>query len=135
MLLYGYMRGIKVNIESTNSLVLAYLGDSVYEIYIRSYLINKGDYKVNDLQHLAIDYVSAVSQSKYLKMFMDKNILTDVELDVVMRARNHKGNRHPKNTDIVTYKLATGLEALFGYLFLEKRYDRIKELMDLIVGE
>lgn len=88
-----------------------------------------------NLQHLAIDYVSAVSQSKYLKMFMDKNILTDVELDVVMRARNHKGNRHPKNTDIVTYKLATGLEALFGYLFLEKRYDRIKELMDLIVGE
>lgn len=118
-----------------NGLVLAYLGDSVYEIYIRSYLINKGDYKVNDLQHLAIDYVSAVSQSKYLKMFMDKNILTDVELDVVMRARNHKGNRHPKNTDIVTYKLSTGLEALFGYLFLEKRYDRIKELMDLIVGE
>lgn len=118
-----------------NGLVLAYLGDSVYEIYIRSYLINKGDYKVNDLQHLAIDYVSAVSQSKYLKMFIDKNILTDVELDVVMRARNHKGNRHPKNTDIVTYKLATGLEALFGYLFLEKRYDRIKELMDLIVGE
>lgn len=118
-----------------NGLVLAYLGDSVYEIYIRSYLINKGDYKVNDLQHLAIDYVSAVSQSKYLKMFMDKNILTDAELDVVMRARNHKGNRHPKNTDIVTYKLATGLEALFGYLFLEKRYDRIKELMDLIVGE
>ena len=118
-----------------NGLVLAYLGDSVYEIYIRSYLINKGDYKVNDLQHLAIDYVSAVSQSKYLKMFMDKNILTDVELDVVMRARNHKGNRHPKNTDIVTYKLATGLEALFGYLFLEKRYDRNKELMDLIVGE
>ncbi len=118
-----------------NGLVLAYLGDSVYEIYIRSYLINKGDYKVNDLQHLAIDYVSTVSQSKYLKMFMDKNILTDVELDVVMRARNHKGNRHPKNTDIVTYKLATGLEALFGYLFLEKRYDRIKELMDLIVGE
>ena len=118
-----------------NGLVLAYLGDSVYEIYIRSYLINKGDYKVNDLQHLAIDYVSAVSQSKYLKMFMDKNILTDVELDVVMRARNHKGNRHPKNTDIVTYKLTTGLEALFGYLFLEKRYDRIKELMDLIVGE
>ena len=118
-----------------NGLVLAYLGDSVYEIYIRSYLINKGDYKVNDLQHFAIDFVSAVSQSKYLKMFMDKNILTDVELDVVMRARNHKGNRHPKNTDIVTYKLATGLEALFGYLFLEKRYDRIKELMDLIVGE
>ena len=118
-----------------NGLVLAYLGDSAYELYIRSYLINKGDYKVNDLQHLAIDYVSAVSQSKYLKMFMDKNILTDAELDVVMRARNHKGNRHPKNTDIVTYKLATGLEALFGYLFLEKRYDRIKELMDLIVGE
>ena len=118
-----------------NGLVLAYLGDSVYELYIRSYLINRGDYKVNDLQHFAIDYVSAAGQSKYLKMFMENNILMEDELLVVMRARNHKGNRHPKNTDIVTYKLATGLEALFGYLFLEKRYDRIKELMNLIVGE
>lgn len=118
-----------------NGLVLAYLGDSVYEIYIRNYLINKGDYKVNDLQHMAINYVSATSQSKYLSMFMENNILMEDELLVVMRARNHKGNRHPKNTDIITYKLATGLEALFGYLFLEKRYDRIKELMDLIVGE
>lgn len=118
-----------------NGLVLAYLGDSVYEIYIRSYLVSKGDYKVNDLQHKAINYVSATSQSKFLKRFMENNILNEDELLVIMRARNHKGNRHPKNTDIVTYKMATGLEALFGYLFLEKRYDRIKELMDLIVGE
>ena len=118
-----------------NGLVLAYLGDSVYEIYIRNYLINQGDYKVNDLQHMAINYVSATSQSKYLSMLMENNVLMEDELLVVMRARNHKGNRHPKNTDIITYKLATGLEALFGYLFLEKRYDRIKELMDLIVGE
>ena len=118
-----------------NGLVLAYLGDSVYEIYIRSYLINKGDYKVNDLQHLAIDYVSAVSQSKYLKMFMDKNILTDVELDVVMRARNHKGNRHPKNTDIVTYKNATSLEAIIGYHYLNKNEERVKEIISFIIGE
>lgn len=118
-----------------NGLVLAYLGDSIYEIYIRNYLISKGDYKVNELQHQAINYVSAKSQSNFLNLFLENNILNEDELLVVMRARNHKGNRHPKNTDIVTYKMATGLEALFGYLFLEKRYDRIKELMDIIVGE
>ncbi len=61
--------------------------------------------------------------------------LTDQELEIVYRARNHKGNRHPKNTDIITYKYATALEALIGWWYLEEKYDRLEEMMQEIVGE
>ncbi len=121
--------------KDKNVLVLAYIGDAIYELIIRDYLIKKGEYKVNDLQHMAINYVSAKSQSIFLQEILDKNILNEVEISVIMRARNNKGGRHPKNTDIATYRNATGLEALFGYLFLEKDYDRINCLIRIIVGE
>ena len=100
-----------------NSLTLAYIGDSIYEVHIREYLINKGIIKVNTLQHEAIKYVSAVSQRKFLEKLIDGDYLTENEIIVMNRARNHKGTRHPKNTDIITYKYATALEAIFGYLY------------------
>lgn len=118
-----------------NVLTLAYLGDAVYEIYIREYLINKGIVKVNDLQKEAIKYVSAKAQSDYLKKLIDNNILTNEELDIVNRGRNHKNSHKPKNTDIITYKYATGLETLIGYLRITKNNDRIKEIMNNIIGE
>lgn len=121
--------------KNMNILTLAYLGDAIYEIYIREYLINKGIVKVNDLQKTSIKYVSAKGQAEYLKYFMDNNMLSDDELEIVFRARNHKGTRHPKNTDIITYKYATALEALFGYLYLEKEFERMKELINYIRGE
>ncbi len=118
-----------------NSLALAYLGDSVYEIYIRKYLIKKGIAKVNDLQKEAVKYVSAKGQSEFLKVMMEQNFLTEEEIMIVMRARNHKNNSHPKNTDIMTYKYATGLEALIGQLYLEQNEERIKAIMDFITGK
>ena len=118
-----------------NVLALAYLGDSIYEVYIRKYLIDQGIEKVNTLQKEATNYVSAKSQCKYLTQLMEENFFTEEELNVIYRARNHKGSRHPKNTDIITYKYATGLEALIGYLYLEKRKERIEELMNYIRGE
>lgn len=121
--------------KNMNILTLAYLGDAIYEIYIREYLINKGIVKVNDLQKTSIKYVSAKGQAEYLKYFMDNNMLSDDELEIVFRARNHKGTRHPKNTDIITYKYATALEALFGYLYLEKEFERMEELINYIRGE
>ncbi|MDD4607844.1 MAG: ribonuclease III domain-containing protein [Bacilli bacterium] len=120
--------------SSRNVLALAYLGDSVYEIYIREYLLNKGIEKVNELQKESVKYVSARGQSKYLKDMMDSNLLTEEELSIVYRARNHKGSSHPKNTDIVTYKYATGLEALIGWLYLENNQDRIDEIMNYILN-
>lgn len=79
--------------------------------------------------------MSAKGQAEYLKYFMDNNMLSDDELEIVFRARNHKGTRHPKNTDIITYKYATALEALFGYLYLEKEFEIMEELINYIRGE
>lgn len=121
--------------KDINVLALAYLGDSVYEIYIREYLIKKGIVKTKDLQSESIKYVSAKKQCEYLKMMLDSNFFNEEEKNIIMRARNHKGSSHPKNTDIVTYKYATGLEALIGYLYLEDNKIRIDEIMKYIMGE
>lgn len=118
-----------------NVLVLAYLGDTIYENYIRKYLIGKGIGNVNDLQKESINYVSAKSQAKFLQSMLDNNFLSDDEIIVVKRARNYKTTSHPKNCDIVTYKYATGLESLIGYLDLEGKKDRIDEIMNFILGE
>lgn len=119
----------------SNSLSLAYLGDAVYELYIRTYLLSKGNYKVGDLQNMAVKYVSAKAQSAFLDKMIDDNFLTEEELTIVKRARNHKSHQSPKHTDIITYKKSTGLEALIGYLKLTKNEIRIEEIMKYIVGE
>jgi ribonuclease-3 family protein len=124
-----------MNNKDINVLALAYLGDSVYEIYIREYLIKKGIEKVKNLQEEAVKFVSAKSQASFLKKMIDENFFTEEELSIVYRARNHKGSRHPKHTDIITYKYSTGFEALIGYLYLEKREDRIKKIVKEIIGE
>ena len=118
-----------------NSLTLAYIGDAVYELYIRNYLVNKSIVKVNNLQHEAIKYVSAVAQRQKLEYLININSLTKEELDICYRARNHNGTRHPKNTDIITYKYATAFEAIIGYLYVNKQYDRLDKILELIVKE
>lgn len=123
-----------MNLLEVNVLVLAYMGDTVYEDYIRKYLINKGIGNVNDLQTEALKYVSAVSQAKFLTEMIDKDYLTSEELDIVKRARNYKTTSHPKSCDIITYKYATGLEALIGYLYLDGNIERVNEIMNFIIG-
>ena len=123
-----------MDVREINSLVLAYIGDCVYENYVRHFLVNKGIGNVNDLQTESIKYVSAKAQSKYLDELIEKNILSDKEIEIVKRARNHKSHTS-KTTDIVTYKKATGLEALIGYLKITKQDERINEIMNKIVGE
>lgn len=117
-----------------NVLVLAYLGDTIYENYIRKFLIGKGIGNVNDLQKEAVNYVSARSQARFLREMLDGNFLSEEELVIVKRARNYKTTSHPKNCDIITYKCATGLEALIGYLNLENKNDRILEIMNYVIG-
>lgn len=122
-----------MNIKEINVLVLAYLGDTIYEDYIREYLINLGINNVNDLQKNSIKYVSAKGQAKYLKDLMQIEFFTEEEIDVIKRARNHKNNSHPKNCDIVTYKYATAFEALIGYLKLQNKIERIEEIINKIL--
>lgn len=121
--------------KEINVLVLAYLGDTIYENYVRKYLIGTGIGNVNDLQKEAINYVSAKSQANFLMSMMEKDFLNDEEIIVVKRARNYKTTSHPKNCDIVTYKYATGLESLIGYLDMENKKERIDEIMNFILGE
>ena len=118
-----------------NVLVLAYLGDTIYENYVRKYLISSGIGNVNDLQRTAVNYVSAKSQASFLTRMIDEEFLSDEEITVVKRARNYKTTSHPKNCDIVTYKYATGLESLIGYLEMENKRERIDEIMNFILGE
>ena len=115
-----------------NILALAYLGDAVYELKIREYLLSLGNFKVNKFQTMAMDYVTAKKQCEFINYLIDNNLLNEEELDYVKRGRNANTYSHPKNTDIVTYKWATGFECLFGYLYLENKNDRIEELMKII---
>jgi len=124
-----------MNPVEVNVLVLAYLGDTIYENYVRHYLINKGIGNVNDLQTESINYVSAKNQAKFLEDMINNNFFSDEELSVIKRARNYKSNSHPKNTDIITYKHATALEAIIGYLDLKNNKSRIDEIMKYILGE
>ena len=117
-----------------NVLNLAYLGDAVYELYIRTFLI-KHYATVKDLQSESIKYVSAKAQSSFLEKMMSQNFLKEDEINIVKRARNHKSHASPKNTDIVTYKKATGLEALIGFLYMQNDKERIEEIMNFIVGD
>ena len=120
--------------QNISSLTLAYLGDAIYELYIRKYLIFKGITKVNDLQKEAVGYVSAKNQSNFLEKMINENFLTEEELTIVKRARNHKSHGS-KSADIITYKRSTGLEALIGYLEISNNKKRIEEIMNFIVGD
>ncbi len=122
-----------MELEYRNVLALAYVGDSVYEIYVRKYLFENGIEKVNELQKRAKEYVSAKGQAKYLKEILDHDLLTEKEKQIVLRARNHKSHASPKNTDIITYKMGTALEALIGYLFLSNQKKRVDEIMNFIM--
>ena len=117
-----------------NVRALAYLGDSIYEVYIRKYLVDKGIEKVDELQKESINYVSARNQSKYLLEMMDNNFFNQEEIDIIKRGRNHK-SRNPKHVDVATYHNATGLETLIGYLYLDGNTKRIDEIMEYILKE
>ena len=123
-----------MDLNLINVITLAYMGDAVYEVYVREYLIKNGIAKVEDLQKESVKYVSAKSQCKILSYLMDNNLLTENELDIVKRGRNYKRASHPKNTDIITYKMSSGFEAMIGYLYLNNDNERLNEIMNYILG-
>lgn len=121
-----------MDLNRINIITLAYLGDAVYELYIRESLIGKDIYKVEDIQKESINYVSAKNQVKHLNKLIDNSFLTDEEKEIVKRGRNYNRSSHPKNTDIITYKLSTGFEALVGYLYLSNK-KRLEEIINYIL--
>lgn len=115
-----------------NSLVLAYIGDAVYEVFVRKYLIKSNIVKVNDLQKKSLDYVSAKNQAFFLKELLNKDFFSQEELEIIKRARNTKTHSKPKNCDILTYKHATALESVIGYLYINNDLKRIEEIFNCI---
>ena len=122
-----------MDVREINVLVLAYLGDTIYENYVRKYLVLSGIGHVDAVQKKSVQYVSAKAQSKFLKEMMAMDFFTDDEIDIIKRARNNRSTSHPKNCDIITYKYATGLEALIGYLDLKDKKERIDKIMSFIL--
>lgn len=117
-----------------NPITLAYIGDAVYELYIRNYLISLKISKVKELQKKSLEYVSASSQRKHLEKLLTADFLSENEIEIYKRGRNAHSRKN-NSTDIITYKMATGLECLIGYLYLNKNEDRIKEIMEFIVRD
>ena len=116
-----------------NTTALAYIGDAVYEVYIRKHVLSMGYVHVDVLHQKSVEYVRADGQAAALKRIFDR--LTPDEQALVKRARNHKSSSRPKSTDPVTYKWATAMEALVGYLYLENQSRRLDEIMDLVIRE
>ena len=123
-----------MDVNLVNIITLAYLGDAIYEVYVREYLIRNGIAKVEELQKEAVKYVSAKSQCKILEYLIENNLLNEIELDVVKRGRNYKRASHPKNTDIITYKMSSGFEALIGYLYFNNERERLDEIINYVLG-
>ena len=113
-----------MNTKVINIQALAFLGDAIFSLYIRKSLLEMGINK-------AVKYVSAKGEVRIFQELKDKNILTKEEIELVRRGRNNKKLSHPKNTDIVTYKLSTGFEALLGNLYLHDK-KRLQEILEKI---
>ncbi|ARQ08006.1 Mini-ribonuclease 3 [Macrococcoides canis] len=116
-----------------NPLTLAYLGDAVLDLYIRNYIVREKNRKPNELHRYATFFVSAKSQAQTFDSLIENNFFTDEEMDILMRGRNAKSHTKAKNTDVVTYKKSTGLEAVIGYLHLNDDNERLDALLDEIV--
>ena len=119
-----------INPKQLSPLNLAFIGDCVYEMLVRESLVCDANRPVNNLHKESIKYVSAKAQT----IAFDKieNILTEDEMAIYKRGRNAKVGHNPKSASQGEYHIATGVEALFGYLYLSKQMDRIKELFKII---
>lgn len=119
-----------VNPKQLSPLNLAFIGDCIYEILVREMLVKNANRPVNDLHRESVKYVSAKAQTDaYSKI---KDLLTEEESTVFKRGRNAKVGHSPKSATEGEYHCATGVEALFGYLYLNDDIDRIKELFSII---
>ena len=116
-------------LNSYSPLVLAYIGDCVYELLIRTLLVGKANCQVSKLHKKAIDYVKAETQAAMIVALMDE--LTEEEQDVFRRGKNAKPHTIPKNASLSDYRRATGMEAVIGYLYLKDETERVIELVKL----
>ena len=122
-----------INAKQLSPLNLAFIGDCIYEIYVRESLVADANRPVNDLHRESVKYVSAKAQTAAFEKI--KEHLTEEELAVFKRGRNAKVGHSPKSATEGEYHCATGVETLFGYLYLTEQTDRLRELFGIINSE
>ncbi|WP_432667335.1 ribonuclease III domain-containing protein [Wukongibacter baidiensis] len=124
-------------LRTTPPLVFAYIGDAIYEIYIRTYIIRKYKLKLNELHKTATQFVKAGAQSKIVHVLEEE--LTEEEWKMVKKGRNQKSGSVAKNASVSDYRYATGFECLLGYLYLSDKKERVEEIIsrsiEIIEGE
>lgn len=112
---------------------LAFIGDAVFELFVRERLVCMGNRPVNDLHREAVKQVCSSAQAQFAKNLLP--ILTPEETEILRHGRNAHTNHVPKNSAVADYHAATAFETLFGYLYLNGELDRLKELFDFICGK
>lgn len=128
---YFHISEDKQELLKMSNLGLAYLGDAVYEVMVRSWLCLHGKLTPGKLHKAALDYVAAPRQAAKMDLLLP--ILTEEETTIFKRGRNANAHSHPKGATRREYQIATGLEALFGWLYLQGRTDRLNQLFELIM--
>ncbi len=118
------------DVKQMKSLALAYMGDAIYETYVRKYLLKKGQLKVQALHEYAVRFVKATAQAVVIRNWLKNGVLTEEEQAVVRRGRNAKSGSIPRNTDVQTYRYSTAFEALIGFLYLDDRTERLESLIE-----
>ncbi|KIL52250.1 Mini-ribonuclease 3 [Jeotgalibacillus campisalis] len=134
---------ITLDPKQLNALALAYMGDAVYEQYVRHHLLLQGTVRPNFLQKASIQYVSAKGQAFALRALVQQSFFSETEEAIIRRGRNAKSGTVPKNVDVQTYRYSTAFEALIGYLYLTEQQTRLDEvvstsitiMMDKLKGE
>jgi ribonuclease III family protein len=131
---FNMLRGrfTKADATQINPLVLAFVGDAVYEVFIRTYLVDLNrNMSVHKLHVEAIQFVKAHAQSEFIKKIEEN--LTEEEIYIFKRGRNSKSGTVPKNADVQEYRFATGFETLIGFLYITEQNERLEYLLNMIV--
>jgi ribonuclease-3 family protein len=115
--------------DQLNPIVLAYIGDAVFEMIVRQYVISQPNHRPKHLHRASVQFVSAKAQAKALHTWLPH--LTPEEEEIVRKGRNAKSGV-PKNADVLEYRHSTAFECLIGYLYFKQRFERLKELLGLL---
>lgn len=121
-----------MQVKDLSGSTLAYIGDAVWSLLVREHLVQLGYGKAKDLQQRSVHYVSAKAQARFYHLLQQNEMLTQSEEEIFRRGRNYKSDSSPKNTDIQTYRLSTGFEALVGYLHMEHQKERLNQIWDFL---
>jgi len=129
----GKLLGVDVKLNEMSPLTLAFIGDGVYELFVREYIVGLANCSANKLHKKCVEMVRCEAQAASARKLLE--FFTEAETDVYMRGRNAHVSHVPKNSKIGDYHAATALEAVFGYLYLNGKIDRLRELFEMIIKE